>query len=316
MTLLPLHQSRSQGEVLAQLTRDGLVESIHSGHFVALNSDGSVFKSKGAIELPIYGRSALKALQAAGVLRTGVKVNSKQLALMCASHAGSAEHIAVVETILSDNGLTIDQLRNAVDKPLGDEERKAWGEKAPTRLTQNCSGKHAGMLAATAHKGWDLESYLLPSHPLQQLILQEIEVLAGERVSTVTADGCGAPLFALSTLGIATAFRALTISTDPIHQAIIAACKAHPELVAGNGRLATRMMQAIPGLFMKEGAEAVLVATLPDGRTLAFKVIDGGLRALGPIIQAAFELWGISTPDETVAVMGGDRVVGTMEALL
>ncbi|MEI6867640.1 MAG: asparaginase [Actinomycetes bacterium] len=316
MTLSPLHQSRSQGEVLAQLSRDGLVESIHAGHLVALNSDGTILKAKGAIELPIYGRSALKALQAAGVLRTGLKVNSKQLALMCASHAGSVEHLTVVETILSDSGLTIDQLRNAVDKPLGDEERKAWGELAPTRLTQNCSGKHAGMLAGAAFKGWDLESYLSPSHPLQQLILQEIEALAGERVSVVTADGCGAPLFALSTLGIAKAFRALTISTDPIHQEIIAACQAHPHLVAGNGRLATRMMRAIPGLFMKEGAEAVLVATLPDGRTLVIKVVDGGLRALGPIIQAALALWGITTPDETVSVLGGDRVVGTMEALL
>ena len=308
--------SSYQGEPLAKLTRNGMIESLHSGHLVMLNSDGTIFKAKGEIDLPIYGRSAIKALQAIGMLRSGLKVSPKQLALVCASHAGSQEHLDVVLSILHDNGLTEEHLRNSKDKPLGDEERRAWGDRQATRLTQNCSGKHAGMLATCVANGWNLENYLAPTHPLQVAILHEIEVLTGEKVARVTADGCGAPLFAFTTLGLAKAFNAITISEDPIHQQVIAACTANPVLVAGNGRLATRMMQGVPGLFMKEGAEAVLATTLADGRTLVFKITDGALRPLGPIITAAFAMWGIKVPEEPTIILGGDAPVGSIEALL
>lgn len=281
-----------------------------------LNADGSIFKAKGEIDLPIYGRSAIKALQALGMIRSGLKVTPKQLALVCASHAGSQAHLDVVLSILHDNGLTEGHLRNAKDKPLGDDERINWGSKDATRITQNCSGKHAGMLATCMANDWNLENYLSPTHPLQVAILQEIESLTGEKVARVTADGCGAPLFAFTTLGLAKAFHAITVSKDPIHQEVLSACMAYPELVAGNGRLATRMMQGVPGLFMKEGAEAVLATTFSDGRTLVFKITDGALRPLGPIIAAAFAMWGIKVPEEPILILGGDTPVGSIEALL
>lgn len=312
----PLVQDRSQGEVVAQIIRNGLVESAHCAHFVMLNADGSIHKEKGAIELPIFPRSSVKAIQAAGMLRAGLKLSSEQLALACASHSGSQRHLDLVTSILQDCGLDLSALRNAPDRPIGEKEREAWGNKAPSSLAQNCSGQHAGMISACVVNGWDTESYLSPDHPLQQLILQELETLSGEKITNITADGCGAPLFAISTLGFARAFQAMTISTDPIHQEVMNACRKHPELVAGTGRMTTKLMREIPGLFMKEGAEAVEVATMPDGRTLVFKIIDGSQRAFGPIINAAFSEWGIETSDLSVVIYGGGRPVGAIIAVL
>lgn len=312
----PLLQDRAQGEVIAQIIRNGLVESEHCAHFVMLNADGSIHKTKGAIELPIFPRSAIKAIQAAGILRAGLKLSSEQLALVCASHSGSQRHLDVVTSILHDCGLDISALRNAIGRPIGEEEVRAWGLNPPTSLAQNCSGQHAGMISACVANGWDIDSYLSPDHPLQQVILHEIETLAGEKAANATTDGCGSPLFAISTLGFAKAFRALTISTDPIHQEVMSACRKHPELVAGEGRLTTKLMREIPGLFMKEGAEAVEVATMPDGRTLAFKIIDGSQRAFGPIICAALSEWGIETSDLSVSISGGGVPVGAIIAVL
>ena len=312
----PLSQDRAQGEVIAQIIRNGLVESEHCAHFVMLNADGSIHKAKGAIELPIFPRSSVKAIQAAGMLRAGLKLSSEQLALVCASHSGSQRHLDIVASILHDCGLDVSALRNTVDRPIGEEERRVWGLNPATSLAQNCSGKHAGMISTCVANGWDVESYLSPDHPLQQGILRELETLAGEKTVNTTADGCGAPLFAISTLGFARAFRAMTISTDPIHQEIMAACRKHPELVAGEGRLTTKLMREIPGLFMKEGAEAVEVATLPDGRTLVFKIIDGSQRAFGPIISSALSEWGIETSDLSVVISGGGVPVGAIIAVL
>ncbi|MEI6406554.1 MAG: asparaginase [Actinomycetes bacterium] len=308
------YQSRTQGEILAEVVRHGMVESLHSGHLVMLNADGSIHLQKGAIELPMYGRSSLKAMQAAGMLRSGLKVTPEQLALICASHSGTALHQSVAKSMLTDSGLDESALRNTPDKPLAEEERKNWGE--PTRLAQNCSGKHAGMLRTCVINGWDLESYRSPDHPLQIAIKAEFEALTEESVFATTVDGCGAPLFATSTLGLARAFRTMTISDDPIYQEIMGACRANPLLVAGEGRLTTRLMRAIPGLFMKEGAEAVEVATLPDGRTLVFKIVDGSNRAFGPIVQAAFKEWGIDSLDEGVTILGGGEPVGSIRALI
>ena len=305
-----------QGEVLAEISRNGLVESLHSGHLVMLNADGSIFLAKGSIDLPIYPRSSVKAIQASGMARSGLRLSSEQWALVCASHSGSPRHLEVVRSILSDAGLDESYLRNSKDKPLGEKDRLAWGEREPESITQNCSGKHAGMLATCAVNGWDLESYLSPEHPLQIAIRTELEEMAGEKVSRTTADGCGAPLFAISTLGLARAFRNLTISSDPLHQEIVKSCRANPDLVAGEGRLTTRLMRVIPGLFMKEGAEAVEVLTLEDGRTLVFKISDGSGRAFGPIVQAALAQWGVQTPDESIKIYGGGAVVGSIEALL
>ena len=225
-------------------------------------------------------------------------------------------HQEGVLEILASVGLQESDLQCAFDKPLGDAERIAWGEKPATRLAMNCSGKHAGMLATCVANGWDIKTYLNADHPLQVAVLAEIESLAAAKVSNKTFDGCGAPLFALTTRELANAIRNITISKDPVHVEVMSAARAFPEMVAGEGRLTTRTMKSVPGLFMKEGAEAVEVASMSDGRTLVFKISDGSWRAFGAIMHAALLEWGITTTEEAFNVYGGANIVGGMRAVL
>ena len=302
------------GEVLAKVTRGDLVESLHLGHLIVLNTDGSTYLSKGSPELPIYPRSAIKSLQAAAMLKAGLKVDADELAIICASHSGSQNHIDLVTKMLTSRDVSISQLKNAVDKPLGEKEKISWGDKAPSQLAQNCSGKHAGMLITCQQNGWDMKSYLDLEHPLQVAIKNEIEELSGEKVSAVSVDGCGAPLFAISLNGLARAISNLVQSKDELYQQIVLACTKYPELVAGEGRLTTRMMQAVAGLFMKEGAEGVQVCALRDGRVIAIKIIDGSWRPVAPIIMEIFSRWGVQMPDESVKIYGGGSVIGEVIA--
>jgi L-asparaginase II len=302
------------GEVLAKVTRGDLVESLHLGHLIVLNADGSTYLSKGLPELPIYPRSAIKSLQAAAMLKAGLKVELNELAIICASHSGTQKHIDLVTRMLTSRDILISQLKNAVDKPLGEKEKISWGDKPPSQLAQNCSGKHAGMLITCQQNGWDMKSYLDLDHPLQIAIKNEIEGLSGKKVSAVSVDGCGAPLFAISLIGLAKAISNLVKSSDLVYQEIVSACTKYPELVAGDGRLTTRMMQAVPGLFMKEGAEGVQVCALHDGRVIAIKIIDGSWRPVAPIIMEIFKRWGVEMPDESVKIYGGASVIGEVIA--
>jgi L-asparaginase II len=302
------------GEVLAKVTRGDLVESLHLGHLIVLNADGSTYLSKGSPELPIYPRSAIKSLQAAAMLKAGLKVEENELAIICASHSGSRSHIDLVTKMLTSRGLSTSQLKNAVDKPLGEKEKITWGDKPPSQLAQNCSGKHAGMLITCQQNGWDMNTYLDVNHPLQVAIKNEIEELSGEKVSAESVDGCGAPLFAISLSGLAIAIFNLVKSKEDLYQQIVSACMKYPELVAGDGRLTTRMMRAVPGLFMKEGAEGVQVCALSDGRVIAIKIIDGSWRPVAPIIMEIFKRWNVEMPDESVKIYGGSSVIGEVIA--
>jgi len=302
------------GEILATVTRGGIAESLHLGHLIVLNADGSTYLLKGSPELPIFPRSAVKSLQASAMLKAGLTVSDKELAIICASHSGSQGHIDLVIKMLEKRDIPISALKNAVDKPLGEKEKIAWGEKPPSQLAQNCSGKHAGMLITCKQNGWDMTTYLDINHPLQIAIKNEIEELAGEKVSEVSIDGCGAPLFAISLIGLARAISNLVKSKDELYQQIVSACTKYPELVAGDGRLTTRMMQAVPGLFMKEGAEGVQVCALRDGRVIAIKIIDGSWRPVAPIIMEIFSRWGVEMPEESVKIYGGGSVIGEVIA--
>lgn len=302
--------SNVTGVLLAEVVRAGIVESVHNGHLALINSDGSVRAALGAVDAPMYPRSSIKSFQASAMVRNGLALTPQQLAIVCASHSGSTEHFAVVESILQGAGLTTAALRNSLDLPLGKAERLAWGANPPTRLAQGCSGKHAGMLATCAVNGWDTETYLEVEHPLQLAIRQEIEGLIGAPVISATADGCGAPLFAITTRNFALGAHKLRVSLDPVHQEVVAACLAHPDMVAGNGRLTTSLMESIPGLFMKDGAEAVELLSLPDGRACVIKISDGGDRAFPTIVKAILGAWQIEADIEPVYVRGGGVVTG------
>ena len=213
----------NSGEVLLEVVRNDLVESIHSGHLLILDRDGQEVLALGDLDQLIYPRSAIKSLQASAMLRAGAKLNEQQIALACASHAGSDAHLSVVRSTLASVGLDESSLLNTADKPLGTLERASWAGP-PSPLAANCSGKHAAMVATCKTNNWDLASYKDPSHPLQLAIANEFEILIGEQISHVAVDGCGAPLFALTLRGLARAMRNLALSADPIHRSVIRSC--------------------------------------------------------------------------------------------
>jgi len=312
---LALTTGLTTGEVLAEVTRGGVVESQHSGHLVVLDKHGKVLASKGNPKILMYPRSAIKSIQASAMVRAGLTLEPRLLALVCASHSGSQMHQSAALEILSTVDLDENALGNAKDRPLGAEEKRAWGAKAPTRLAHNCSGKHAGMVVASALNNWPLDTYLDPQHPVQIACRQELESLAEENVSLTSIDGCGAPLFLLSLGGLARAIHNITVSKDSIHQEVLAAARSFPEMVAGENRSTTRLMQRVEGLFLKEGAEGVEVGSLGDGRTFAFKITDGSSRAHELIVGAILELLNIEGTYAPASVFGGQQIVGSFGAI-
>jgi L-asparaginase II len=304
----------STDALLAEYVRDGVVESTHRGYLLALNSDGSIHRQLGDVDALVFPRSTIKSIQASAMVRHGLDLEPRLLALAASSHSGAQMHLDGVREILKLAGLDESALQCSLDRPLGDAEKKEWGDRDPSRITMNCSGKHAAMLLTCVKNGWSIENYLDPSHPLQVACKAELEALAGESITLTSTDGCGAPLFLLTVAGLARSIRAITISTDPIHQRVIDACRTNPLMVAGVGRLTTEMMQSVPGLFMKDGAEAVEIASLADGRTFVFKVSDGALRPFRTLTHACLKSFGVDSPFEPEKVMGGPRVIGTIRA--
>ena len=300
--------------VLAKLVRSGLVESTHSGHLILINADGTDLLTLGDVDAEMYPRSAIKSLQAAAMVRSGLNLNDEQLALVCASHGGTVRHQEVALEILQSVGLTESDLQNTPDRPLDHEARIAWGAKPATSLAANCSGKHAGMLATCVTKGWDIRNYLDIDHPLQIAIAKEITELTGQKINRVSTDGCGAPLFSMSTRSIAVAARNMRINHDPIFTKLINACLKHPEMILAEGAFDTRIMRAVPGLFVKGGAESVMLASLPDGRAIAWKISDGSNRVNGPLMKAALAKFGITIEGENIDVLGGGTLVGSLSA--
>ena len=186
---------------LATLTRGGLNESFHHGLAVLVDSEGQVLESHGNIQKPMYARSALKPVQALAMQELGLKLSGVDLVLSMASHLGTQAHIDAVDQILSAFSLSRSDLQCPRAFPGNPKARAQSNEMS--RVAMNCSGKHASFLATCKLNGWDLNTYLEPTHPLQLKMLEKTEELAGEKVVKVTTDGCGAPLFAISTLGLA-----------------------------------------------------------------------------------------------------------------
>jgi L-asparaginase II len=257
---------------LAVLERSGMVESRHLGAAVLVDAEGNERASLGDPSRLIYPRSALKLLQATTVLATGVELDDEQLVLAAASHSGTDRHIAVVERMLADAGLAETALHCPYDWPLDSESRRAAG--APRRITMNCSGKHAGFLAACRHVGWATDGYLDPAHPLQRAIVSTVEELSGESVDQVGVDGCGAPVPALTLAGLARAVGRVVAVGGRLPEAI----RRNPWALDGPGRVNTVTIEQT-GLIAKHGAEGVLVLITPRGEAVAVKVLDGSSRA-------------------------------------
>jgi L-asparaginase II len=208
-------------------------------------------------------------------------------------------HLAAAREILATAGLTEDDLGNTKDYPLDDDAAAevVRGGGVKTKLQMNCSGKHSGMLATCVHNGWSHdESYLFESHPLQQRITQMVPELSGEEAAFIGIDGCGAPAHAMSLTALARVFRTVVMSDPTSAPGKVAnAMRSHPEMVGGPTRDVTLLMQGVPGLLGKDGAEGVFAVALPDGRAVALKIADGANRARPPMMKAALEAFGIDT---------------------
>ena len=223
------------------------------------------------------------------MLRAGLDMDGPLLALAAASHSGEPWHLRGVEQILTGAGLTAADLRNTPDFPLDEGSAARWraAGRPPERQAQNCSGKHAAMLATCTVAGWDIATHLQPNHPLQRAIRGVVEDLTGVPVAHVAVDGCGAPLFSTTVVGLARAYRRIaTARPDAPEGRVAAAMRAHPHWVSGTDRDVVRLTSAVPGLLVKDGMEGVLAAALPDGRSLAIKVLDGSPRPLATVTAA------------------------------
>jgi L-asparaginase II len=311
------------------VVRSGFVESVHRGAAMALDSAGLPLLRAGAVDTPLFPRSSNKPLQAAAMVRCGLDLGGELLALAAASHSGESFHVAGAREILSRAGLGEDALQCPPALPLDEPSQLALLRDGggPDRIAMNCSGKHAAMLATCVAAGWPVASYTDPAHPLQVRIRQEIERLAEEPVTAVGVDGCGAPLFALSLAGLARAFRALVLAAPGSAERKVAdAMRAHPDWTSGTTRPERALMDAVPGLLLKSGAEGVEAFALADGRAGAFKIEDGNKRARPPVTVALLRALGADREPGTDAaalerlatdiVTGGGRDVGEIRAVL
>ncbi|MDQ0771485.1 L-asparaginase II [Pseudarthrobacter defluvii] len=329
-TAAPAQLALPQHTPLVAAVRDGLVESVHYGSAVALAADGSVAAAAGDPMAPFYPRSALKPLQAVAMVRAGLELPADLLALAAASHSGAAAHREGALRILELHGLATTDLENSTDLPYGTAEREDWlgtGGSA-TRITQNCSGKHAAMVATCVLNGWPVQGYLDPSHPLQQLVAETVIDLTGEEPAAVSTDGCGTPLFALTLGGMARAFGRIAKKAAAFLEgndddgspeaAVGLAMQQHPEMVAGEDRDVTALMRLLPGAVAKDGFEGVQLVGLPDGRAVAVKISDGGDRARMPATVRLLEALGVDTEPlagiATAPVLGGSHPVGQLLA--
>jgi L-asparaginase II len=308
---------------LACVVRNGVVESVHHGHVVGSTGDGTAAVVAGDPDVTFFARSALKPLQAVGMLRAGLDLSGELLALAAASHSGEPAHLDGVRRILAGAGLGEGDLQNTPDLPLDPDAAARWRAdgRRPASLAQNCSGKHAAMLATCRAAGWDLAGYRDPAHPLQRAIRDTVVELTGVPVAHTAVDGCGAPLYSTTPAGLARAFaRMATAPPERPEGRVAAAMRANPWWVAGTGREVVRLAAAVPGLVAKDGAEGVFAAALPDGRAVVVKILDGSPRPLAALVAAVLAALGVDDPALAAAgvtpVLGHGVPVGRVEPLV
>jgi L-asparaginase II len=300
--------------IVAEVVRSGFVESVHHGAVAILGGTSLGGTSRGDVTRPIFPRSSNKPLQTVGMLRAGlVPREPADLALISGSHFGEPMHVRRVREILAAAGLDEGALRCVKGLPLSEEARNDWlrGGGGPERILMNCSGKHAGMLATCVVNDWPLETYLEPKHPLQVALAEAVADLAGEPIAAVGVDGCGAPVLAFSLTALARSFQRLVDAAPGTPERLVAdQMRAHPELVAGTGVDDTVLMNGVPGLLVKGGAEGVVAAALPGVGAVAIKIDDGAGRARTPVLLDALRELGAEPPLISAAITGGDEEVG------
>lgn len=308
----------TNSELIVRIERGPLTESVHQGHIAVVDIKGRLLAQIGDPFALTYARSAAKPLQAVPVIESGAAErfawSGRHIALLCASHNGETEHVRSVAEALHKLGLEPHALMCGPHYPYDEasaDRMKRTGEE-PSRLHNNCSGKHAGMLALALTMGVPTKSYMAPEHPVQQTMLRAIADMTGMETQQIMigTDGCGVPVFGMPLNRLAYAFATLGVP-DRLDSARSAACgtivdamRSHPYYIAGTERFDTRLIEATDGRIIgKMGAEGVFALTAPgEGAALAVKVADGAQRALYAAVMEALIQLGWLRADELSAL--------------
>ncbi len=300
-------------DIAVEVIRGGEVESVHRAHVAVVDADGRVVQAMGDPHVLVFGRSALKPLLATVMVDHGfAPVDVTHAAVAASSHSGEPMHAEAAEGMLTAAGLDPSFLANTPDWPYDEISRVAWiaagGQKS--RLLANCSGKHAAMLATCVANGWPTNGYLDPMHPLVEVLATGVGDLVGYRLGAPAVDGCGAPVWTMPLAALARGFAGLVAAPPGSPGATIAdAMRAAPEYVGGTRRDVTALMRAFPGMVAKDGADAVYIAGLPDGRAVAVKVEDGSARARAAAMGGALAAAGLA-PESLAPLFEAEQVLG------
>ncbi len=309
-------------EQLVEVWRGPLIESRHRGHLIAVDGNGATVASLGSPETATFLRSSAKPFQALPAVASGAAdrfgFTEQEIAIACGSHNGEPIHVETVTSILRKIGLDETALKCGAHEPYSIEVARDLIRKReqPSVLQNNCSGKHAAMLALAKHIGAPIETYDEPTNPVQQMIIKAVSDFSGVPVksSVIATDGCGAPIFAVPVRAMALMYARLVAPPASFEARTRESCKrivnamiAYPEMIGGaTKRLDTELMRVGRGRFIsKIGAEGVYTVGVlpsndwPNGLGLALKVEDGDdYRARPPaVIDALRQLGVLDTSD-------------------
>ncbi len=297
--------------VIAEVTRGGIVESRHRGAFAVIDRNGHVIAAEGAIAAAVYPRSAIKAFQCLAMIDSGAAdrfgFSDEELALACSSHNGEPEHVRAARSMLKKAGIDEALYECGAHWPSERNAHHALVREGHDcqQVHNNCSGKHAGMLALARQLGVESRNYIKPDHPVQREIARTIGAICDVDLSLQPwgVDGCSVPTWAIPIRNMALGFARLCAPENAGGQRIIAAVRAHPFMVSGTEGFDTELMQAVPRVFVKGGAEGVYCGCVPHaGFGIAIKCDDGAGRA-GEVAMASLlaglDVW---TPEEKLTL--------------
>jgi L-asparaginase II len=305
-------------EKLIEVTRGKVVETIHRGDVVVVNSKGDVLHQYGDANKYTYWRSAAKPIQAFNVILSGAaqhySFTKAELAIMCASHYGEAFHTQTIQSILSKIGLTQDHILGGSVRSLSTDYAFEMAEKNMelNPMISDCSGKHAGKLSVCVHKGYPLESYKELNHPMQQEVLQSLAEMAEVAIDEIQIgiDGCSVPVHALPLKNMALAYAKLanpdnlSLEYKQASEKIFNAMVAHPEMISGTNGFCTELIAASNGkLVGKVGAEGVYcVGVKGKDIGIAIKMESGNMSVLPPVVLRVLEEIEVLSTDELEAL--------------
>lgn len=288
--------------VLVEVLRGAIVESAHRGAIAVFDADGKPFLEIGDTSMPVFPRSAVKAIQALPLVESGAAdsygFGNRELALACASHSGEPAHVELARSMLARAGLDQTALECGAHWPSNHQAEIALARAGglPNALHNNCSGKHSGFLCTCVHSGIAHGGYVRADHALQEMVRDAMQAVTGAAhgADERAIDGCSIPTYAVPLRSFALGFARMATGTafTPLRaraaKRLLSACMAEPFFVAGTGRADLPLMEAAPGrIFAKGGAEGVYCAALPElGLGIALKCDDGAGRAAESMIAA------------------------------